>query len=88
MGRGRVCPVPTVLFYGREVEGRSFDRGETFAGVDYDTGLQAAEELRPLVPPGATMAEMALRWILMFDDVTCAIAGGLGRSSSIGSSLQ
>jgi len=56
-------------------EGQSFDRGETFAGVDYDTGLQAAEELRPLVPPGATMAEMALRWILMFEDVTCAIAG-------------
>ena len=56
-------------------EGQSFDRGETFAGVDYDTGLQAVEELRPLVPPGATMAEMALRWILMFEDVTCAIAG-------------
>lgn len=56
-------------------EGQSFDRGETFAGVDYDTGLQAAEELRPLVPPEATMAEMALRWILMFEDVTCAIAG-------------
>ncbi len=56
-------------------EGQSFDRGETFAGVDYDTGLRAAEELRPLVPPEATMAEMALRWILMFEDVTCAIAG-------------
>ncbi len=56
-------------------EGQSFDRGETFAGVDYDTGLQAVEELRPLVSPGATMAEMALRWILMFEDVTCAIAG-------------
>jgi aryl-alcohol dehydrogenase-like predicted oxidoreductase len=56
-------------------EGQSFDRGETFAGVDYDTGLQAVEELRPLVPAGATMAEMALRWILMFEDVTTAIAG-------------
>ena len=56
-------------------EGQAFNRGETFAGVDFDTGLQAVEELRPLVPPGATMAEMALRWILMFDDVTCAIAG-------------
>lgn len=56
-------------------EGQSFDRGETFAGVDYDTGLQAVEELRPLVPPGATMAELALRWILMFEDVTSAIAG-------------
>jgi aryl-alcohol dehydrogenase-like predicted oxidoreductase len=56
-------------------EGQSFDRGETFAGVDFETGLQAVDELRALVPPGATMAEMALRWILMFEDVTCAIAG-------------
>jgi len=55
--------------------GESFDRGETFAGVDFAAGLQAVEELRPLVPPGATMAEMALRWILMFEDVTCALAG-------------
>ena len=43
--------------------------------MDFETGLQAVEELRALVPPGATMAELALRWILMFDDVTCAIAG-------------
>jgi aryl-alcohol dehydrogenase-like predicted oxidoreductase len=56
-------------------EGQAFDRGETFAGVDFETGLQAVEELRALVPPGATMAETALRWILMFEDVTCAIAG-------------
>jgi aryl-alcohol dehydrogenase-like predicted oxidoreductase len=56
-------------------EGQSFDRGETFSGVDYDDGLQAVDELRPLVPPGATMAEMALRWILMFDAVACAVAG-------------
>ena len=56
-------------------DGQSFDRGETFAGVDFEIGLQAVEELRALVPPGATMAQMALRWILMFDDVTCAIAG-------------
>ena len=56
-------------------EGQSFDRGETFSGVDYETGLQAVDELRELVPPGTTMAEMALRWILMFDEVTTAIAG-------------
>jgi len=55
--------------------GEAFDRGETFAGVDYETGLQAVEELRPLVPPGATMAQFALRWILMNDAVTCAIPG-------------
>jgi aryl-alcohol dehydrogenase-like predicted oxidoreductase len=56
-------------------EGQSFDRGETFSGVDFQTGLEAVEELRAIVPPGATMAEMALRWILMFEDVTSAIAG-------------
>jgi len=55
--------------------GESFDRGETFAGVDYATGLRAVEELRPLVPPGASMAQFALRWILMFDAVSCTIPG-------------
>ena len=55
--------------------GASFDRGETFSGVDYETGLQAVEELRALVPPGATLAQFALRWILMFDAVSCAIPG-------------
>jgi aryl-alcohol dehydrogenase-like predicted oxidoreductase len=56
--------------------GEAFDRGETFSGVDYETGLQAVEELRPLVPPSATLAQLALRWILLFDAVTCAIPGG------------
>ena len=55
--------------------GESFDRGETFSGVDFETGLQAVEDLRPLVPAGATLAQFALRWILMFDAVTCAIPG-------------
>jgi aryl-alcohol dehydrogenase-like predicted oxidoreductase len=55
--------------------GEAFDRGETFSGVDYETGLEAVEILKSLVPPGATMAQLALRWILMFDAVTCAIPG-------------
>ncbi len=55
--------------------GESFDRGETFSGLDYETGLQAVEALRPLVPSGLAMAQMALRWILMFPAVTCAIPG-------------
>ena len=55
--------------------GESFDRGETFSGVDYQTGLAAVEELRALVPAGWTMSQFALRWILMFDAVTCAIPG-------------
>jgi aryl-alcohol dehydrogenase-like predicted oxidoreductase len=56
--------------------GEQFDVGETFSGVDYETGLAAVEELRSLAPPGVTMAQFALRWILMFDAVTCAIPGG------------
>src|SRR5437016_7551520 len=55
--------------------GEAFDQGETFSGVDYETGLQAVAELRALVPEGMTMAQFALRWVLMFDAVTCAIPG-------------
>jgi aryl-alcohol dehydrogenase-like predicted oxidoreductase len=56
-------------------DGAAFDKGETFSGVDFETGLKAVEALRPLVPEKATMAQMALRWILMFPEVTCAIPG-------------
>jgi aryl-alcohol dehydrogenase-like predicted oxidoreductase len=55
--------------------GESFDVGETFSGVDYDTGLKAVEELKALCPAGMSMTQFALRWILMFDAVTCAIPG-------------
>jgi aryl-alcohol dehydrogenase-like predicted oxidoreductase len=55
--------------------GEAFDQGETFSGVDYATGLEAVETLRPLVPAGASMAQLALRWILMFPAVTAAIPG-------------
>lgn len=56
--------------------GEAFDRGETFSGVDFATGLKAVEELKALVPAGATLAQLALRWILEFPAVTCAIPGG------------
>ncbi|MDO9085048.1 MAG: aldo/keto reductase [Anaerolineaceae bacterium] len=55
--------------------GESFDRGETFAGVDYETGLQAVNELRPLIPEGWSMPQFALRWILMHEAVSCTIPG-------------
>lgn len=55
--------------------GEAFDAGETFAGVDFETGLDAVEALRPLVPDGATLAQLALRWILMFDAVSTVIPG-------------
>ncbi len=56
-------------------QGEAFDRGETFAGVDYTVGLAAVEELKQVLPAGWTMPQMALRWILMSDAVTCAIPG-------------
>jgi len=57
------------------LHGEAFDRGETFSGVDLDKGLGAVEELKQLAPTGANLTQMALRWILMFDAVTCAIPG-------------
>jgi len=56
--------------------GEAFDVGETFSGVDYEAGLEAVEEIRQALPGGVTMPQFALRWILMFDAVTCAIPGG------------
>jgi aryl-alcohol dehydrogenase-like predicted oxidoreductase len=55
--------------------GEQFDQGETFSGVPFEDGLAAVEELRPLVPAGTSLAQFALRWILMHDAVTCAIPG-------------
>ena len=55
--------------------GASFDVGETFAGLDYDTGLEFVAAVQELVPDGATTAQLALRWILMHEGVTAAIPG-------------
>ena len=59
--------------------GEAFDMGETFSGVPYEVGLEAVERLRPLVPGGATMAQFALRWILMQEAVTVIIPGAKNR---------
>ncbi len=56
-------------------EGQAFDRGETFAGVEYEKGLQAVEELKRIKPKDFTMAQFALKWILMHDAVSCTIPG-------------
>src|ERR1700733_14612043 len=55
--------------------GEAFDRGETFSGVDFETGLRAVQELKTLVPKNGTGAQLALRWILEFPAVTCSIPG-------------
>jgi aryl-alcohol dehydrogenase-like predicted oxidoreductase len=56
-------------------QGQAFDRGETFSGVDYELGLSVAEQLQQQLPPGVSLAQWALRWILMHSAVTCAIPG-------------
>ncbi len=56
-------------------QGQAFDRGETFSGVDYELGLELVDELKEIVPDGVSLTAFALRWILMFDAVTCAIPG-------------
>jgi len=55
--------------------GESFDKGETFSGVPFDQGLAAVNALKQIKPDGMTMAQFALRWILMFEAVTCTIPG-------------
>ncbi|HVU08433.1 MAG TPA: aldo/keto reductase [Verrucomicrobiae bacterium] len=55
--------------------GEAFDRGETFSGVDFETGLRAVQELKSLAPKNVSLAQLALRWILEFPAVTCAIPG-------------
>jgi aryl-alcohol dehydrogenase-like predicted oxidoreductase len=56
-------------------DGQAFDKGETFSGVDYATGLEAVGQLQALFPDDFTLAQYALRWILMFDAVSCIIPG-------------
>ncbi|MFF5227517.1 aldo/keto reductase [Dactylosporangium sp. NPDC000521] len=55
--------------------GEAFDQGETFSGVDYDTGLAAVRRLAPLKPEGLTMAQFALRWIVDHPAVSVVIPG-------------
>jgi len=55
--------------------GEAFDRGETFSGLDYELALSVVDELSALVPAGSTLPELALRFILGFDAVSCTIPG-------------
>ena len=56
-------------------DGAAFDKGETFAGVDYATGLAAVDELKAVFPGPGALAAAALRWVLMFSEVSCVIPG-------------
>jgi aryl-alcohol dehydrogenase-like predicted oxidoreductase len=55
--------------------GEAFDRGETFSGVDFGIALDAVEKLKKLVPANASLAQLALKWILEFPAITCSIPG-------------
>jgi aryl-alcohol dehydrogenase-like predicted oxidoreductase len=55
--------------------GEAFDKGETFSGIDYATGLKAVEELKKIFPGNANVAAIALKWILQFEEVSCIIPG-------------
>lgn len=73
MTAGREFPPDDHRNFNRE--GEAFDKGETFSGVPFEKGLEAAEELKELVPEGYTLAQLALRWILMHPAISCAIPG-------------
>jgi aryl-alcohol dehydrogenase-like predicted oxidoreductase len=72
--------------------GASFDVGETFAGVPFEVGLETVDELRELVPDNATLAQFALRWILMHEPVSTVIPGARSpdqaRANAAASELQ
>jgi aryl-alcohol dehydrogenase-like predicted oxidoreductase len=73
MTAGREFPEDDHRNFNRE--GQAFDKGETFSGVPFETGLAAADELKDVVPEGYTLAQLALRWILMHPAISCAIPG-------------
>lgn len=56
-------------------DGSHFDVGETFSGVDYSVGLQAAAEFAALVPEELTPAQAALAWVSQIDGVSSVIPG-------------
>ena len=64
------------------IKGEAFDVGETFSGVSFEKGLEAVEELKKLLPENFTLADFALKWILMHDEVTVAIPGAKNKQQA------
>ena len=62
------------------INGKAFDVGETFSGVNFEKGLEAVEELKRLVPDNFSLSELALKWILMHDAVSVVIPGAVNKS--------
>jgi aryl-alcohol dehydrogenase-like predicted oxidoreductase len=68
-------PLSSGMLTGKLTAATAFAPDDTFSGFDYNAGLRAVDDLRSLTPAGATLTQFALRWILMFPAVTCAIPG-------------
>ena len=64
-------------------EGKYFDVGDTFSGVDFEKGIQAVQKLKKLLPVGYSMTDLSLKWILMHDAVTVVIPGAINKSQVI-----
>jgi aryl-alcohol dehydrogenase-like predicted oxidoreductase len=62
------------------INGKAFDVGDTFSGVNFEKGLEAVEELKRLVPDNLSLSELALKWILMYDAVSVVIPGAVNKS--------
>ena len=62
------------------INGKSFNVGDTFSGVDFEKGLQAVEKLKSLLPDNFSLADLALKWILMHDGVSVVIPGATHKS--------
>jgi aryl-alcohol dehydrogenase-like predicted oxidoreductase len=56
-------------------DGNAFDVGETFSGIPYEKGVEAVEKLKSVVPEGRNLVKLALKWVLMRDEVSCVIPG-------------
>ena len=77
-------------FFNRN--GMMFDKGETFSGIDYETGLKAVSELKKVFKGSRNLAPLALKWILMHEEVSCVIPGasnpGQIKSNLLANELQ
>ena len=56
-------------------KGKSFDIGDTFSGVNFKKGLEAVEKLKRLLPDNFNLIDLALKWVLMHDEVSVVIPG-------------
>ncbi len=65
------------------INGDAFDVGETFSGVNFEKGLEAVEKLKGLIPDNYSLADLALKWILMHDEVSVVIPGAKNESQAL-----